>query len=452
MSVVRFRVPRIRRALLAGVFLGAFLMVIGGHGKLLRTAERSQNSQSWPEGKTYDLKGLRVTLSAPVLVGRSKNAFNFPKIVGLRNGDLIAQVEVTPETWEGEQNEVLWSSDGGLTWGGEARCPIATSARVLLPSGDFVLLPYRLYPRPEGMGGPYCVIPSGKREVRFMKEGITVTGWPRKPVTSKEQGEHGQASFVFDGQTVTLKDGKYLVTLNGFLEQQGAKNGAFAVWGLGVKTSVVAAESEDGLHWKIRSVIADEHWKLAGAEGPNEASLCRLKDGRLLCVFRSYGWGLVYGQTWSSDEGKTWTEPVYSGYAWSVDPRLAVVKDGTVVLSGGRPGVLMWFSSGGTGKEWQLIDLVDHHNTFHPEDPLARYSSAPGGALYANSGASTGYTEVATLDDSHVLCVYDRSPLSSEAQMRGEMLAPGKTTGLADVRDTWSVWAVRATLAKTGPR
>jgi hypothetical protein len=164
MSPVRFRVPRIHRALLAGVVLSAFLSLTGGHGRLLRSAERSQNSP-WPEGKTYDLKGLRVTLSAPVLVGRSKTAFNFPKIVGLRNGDLIAHVEVTPENWEGEQNEVLWSSDGGLTWGGEARCPIATSARVLLPSGDFVLLPYRLYPRPEGMGGPYCLSPAAN--VRF---------------------------------------------------------------------------------------------------------------------------------------------------------------------------------------------------------------------------------------------------------------------------------------------
>jgi hypothetical protein len=267
-------------------------------------------------------------------------------------------------------------------------------------------------------------------------------------VTSKQQHDHGQASFVFDGQTVTLQDGKYLVTLNGWLDQPGLKDGAFEVWGLGFKTSVVGAESEDGLHWKIRSVIADEKWKLSGAEGPNEASLCRLKDGRLLCVFRSYGWGLIYGQTWSSDEGKTWSEPIYSSWAWSVDPRLAVVKDGTVVLSGGRPGVLMWFSADGSGKDWQVIDLVDHHNAFHPEDPIARYSPAPGAAFYADAGGSTGYTEVATLDDSHVLCVYDKSPLGTETRMRGEMLTAPENKSSADAGDNWSVWAVRATLVK----
>jgi hypothetical protein len=446
---VKHRGLQIRCALFAR-FTCILLILAGAYG-IIFTARAADRDSAWPVGKTYKLAGLRVDLSAPVLVGRGepgRPVFNFPKIVGLRNGELIAHVEVTAETWEGEQNDVLWSSDGCLTWGGAARCPIATSARVLLPSGDIILLPYRLYPRQDGIGGPYCLIPSGKHEVRFVKDGIVVTGWPREPVTSKQQHEHGQASFVFDGQTVALKDGKYLVTLNGWLDQPGLQDGTFQVWGLAFKTSVVAAESEDGLHWKIRSVIADEKWKLSGAEGPNEASLCRLKDGRLFSVFRSYGWGLIYGQSWSSDEGQTWTEPVYSTWAWSVDPRLAVVKDGTVVLSGGRPGVLMWFSADGSGKDWQTIDLIDHHNAFHPDDPITRYSPAPGAAFYADAGSSTGYTEVATLDDSHVLCMYDKSPLRVKTHMRGEMIAPAAAQANADARDTWSVWAVRATLSK----
>jgi hypothetical protein len=126
-----------------------------------------------------------------------------------------------------------------------------------------------------------------------------------------------------------------------------------------------------------------------------------------------------------------------------------VVKDGTVVLSGGRPGALMWFSADGSGKDWQVIDLVDHHNAFRPDDPMARYSPAPGGAFYADEGGSTGYTEVSTLDDIHVLCMYDKSPLGTETRMRGEMLAPAETKNSADARDTWSVWAVRATLTKS---
>jgi hypothetical protein len=50
-----------------------------------------------------------------------------------------------------------------------------------------------------------------------------------------------------------------------------------------------------------------------------------------------------------------------------------VMPDGTVVLSGGRPGALMWFKADGTGKNWQVVDLLDHHNGFCPKEPLQRY-------------------------------------------------------------------------------
>jgi hypothetical protein len=46
------------------------------------------------------------------------------------------------------------------------------------------------------------------------------------------------------------------------------------------------AESADGFAWAIRSVIADENCKLDGNNGPCEGAICRLKDGRLMCVFR----------------------------------------------------------------------------------------------------------------------------------------------------------------------
>src|SRR5262249_29397698 len=161
--------------------------------------------------------------------------------------------------------------------------------------------------------------------------------------------------------------------------------------------SLVAAESADGIHWKIRSTIAGANCKLKGAEGPCEAALCRLQDGRLMCVFRLAS-SVPYGQTWSKDEGKTWTEPVALANAFSVQPGLAVLKDGTVALSGGRPGIYAWFNRDGTGKDWQRIDLKAHHNTCRPTEkigPLERTSS---------------YTEIVTLDEGNLLCIYDRIP------------------------------------------
>jgi hypothetical protein len=236
--------------------------------------------------------------------------------------------------------------------------------------------------------------------------------------------------------------------MNGWFEQPLAKNG-FPAWDLApgakerAKVSVVAAESADGLHWKIRSVIADEHWPLAGIEGPGEATVCRLKDGRLMSVFRSYYEGYPYGAAWSSDEGKTWTEPAWTYFAWSVDPRMAVMQDGTVVLSGGRPGVLMWFNVDGTGGNWQVVDLLGHHNAFRPKEPLQLYDKVGSSGHFF--GTATGYTEVVAVDDSHVLCVYDRTPLSST----WDDPTPALNQHLGDVGETYSVWIVRATLTKS---
>jgi hypothetical protein len=405
--------------------------------------------QSWPEGKTYELNGLRVNLSAPVLVGRSANYLWFPKISRLADGELLVHVQVDDDrNWKQERQEILWSDDGGRTWGDARQFPVATAARVLLRSGDLILLPYRLHVTPEGMTGDYGLVPKGKREVRYVRDGVTITGWPRRPISSDEQVKNGQGSFCFDGQAVTLKDGKYLVTMNGWFEQPLARNG-FPAWDLApgarerVKTSIVAAESGDGLHWKIRAVIADEHWALAGIEGPNEGTLCRLKDGRLMSVFRSYYSSFPYGASWSSDEGKTWTEPAWTYFAWSVDPRMAVLEDGTVALSGGRPGVLMWLNRDGSGKQWQVIDLLDHHNAFRPKDPLQRYD--PSGSSGHFFGTPTGYTEIVAVDATHLLCLYDRTPSSST----WDDPTPAAHRQAEDEAETYSVWAVRATLSES---
>jgi hypothetical protein len=64
--------------------------------------------------------------------------------------------------------------------------------------------------------------------------------------------------------------------------------------------SLVAAESPDGVRWKIRAVIADERCELPDREGPCESAVCRLKDGRLLCVFRLDS-GVPYGHCFSSN-------------------------------------------------------------------------------------------------------------------------------------------------------
>jgi hypothetical protein len=128
---------------------------------------------------------------------------------------------------------------------------------------------------------------------------------------------------------------------------------------------------------------------LEGAEGPCEAALARLKDGRLMCVFRLAS-NVPYGRCYSDDGGRTWSEPANIA-ARSVQPSLVVMPDGLVALSGGRPGVSAWFDTAGKGEVWQAVQLL------------------------ADDVKTSAYTEVVALDDSTLLCVYDRVPHGWEA-------------------------------------
>ena len=237
--------------------------------------------------------------------------------------------------------------------------------------------------------------------------GATVTGWPRPDRSFAP--DLGVSGFVFNGQVVALKDGKHLTTLYGYFK--GDK-----------QYSLVAAESANGVQWTIRSVVADHKCGLPMAqnEGPCEAALCRLADGRLMCIFR-LGSGLPYGQVWSGDEAKTWTKPVAMTGVYSVEPSLVVLNDGTVALSGGRPGLALWFNTDGTGKGWQKIDTQAHHNACRPRAPVRQTSS---------------YTELVALDDTHLLYIYDSVP-------HGWSPIPESATS-----DYNSVWVVRITVEK----
>ena len=90
-------------------FLLSFALVPASKGQ-------SGAAHHWPGGKTYNLKGLNVTLSASVLVGRRKTFYWFPKVARRGTGDLIAHASLDVDDFGQEREEVLLSSDGGLTW------------------------------------------------------------------------------------------------------------------------------------------------------------------------------------------------------------------------------------------------------------------------------------------------------------------------------------------------
>src|SRR5262249_53880813 len=155
------------------------LMFLPAGAALLALPQGSAGAEpaAWDTARTVELQGLKVSLSSPVLVARSKGYLWFPTLVRLANGDLLAVMSnYADEHTTSSTSLVCRSRDGGLTWG-EPRLALYGDAYLRLPSGDELLLPYYLYPLKEGgLGAPYQLCPRGTQDVRVVKDGVTVTG------------------------------------------------------------------------------------------------------------------------------------------------------------------------------------------------------------------------------------------------------------------------------------
>ena len=406
--------PRMRRGKLPliGACLVSLLTAQPGLADEPATDQPPTKAKAWDAAQTVALEGVKVTLSSPVLVARSSGYLWFPSLISLEGGTILAVgSNYADEHVSLSTATAAWSSDGGLTWS-KTQAGRYGDINLRLPNGDQLLMPYYLRRDGQDMVADLQIAPRGKQELQLVENGVRVTGWPRPDRAFAPN--LGVTGFVFNGQTVALKDGGWLATLYGWFEKDK-------------RFSLVAAESTDGKQWKIRLTIAGPDCKLTGEEGPCEVAMARLKDGRILCVFRLASY-VPYGQTFSEDEGKTWSEPVAMDGAFSVQPSLAVMKDGAVALSGGRIGVFCWLNLDGTGKGWQKIDIHSHHNACqeklpHPEliDPKKPQTSA--------------YTEIIPLDDKNLLMIYDR-------------VANGWATIPKDSKETNSLWVVRLTVER----
>lgn len=363
----------------------------------------------WTVARTERLAdGTVVRVSKPVLVARSQGYLWFPTLARTDDGRLLATMNDYADAHAKVATcRTAWSDDGGLTWSAPQGARYGDIC-VNRPGGELLLLPYYLRPIDGGLGAPYQTVAAGKRELRLVDDGVRVTGWPR-PLGSLAP-DLGLGGFVFNGQSVRLRDGAYLATLYGRFE--GDKF-----------FSLVGAESRDGVGWSVRSIIADQSCGFRGS-GPSESAVCRLRDGRLMCIFRTDG-GLPYGLTFSTDDGKTWDKPTQLEFG-SVEPSLVVLDDGAVVLTGGRPGLFAWFNADGAGTSWQPIDLALNHNATCPDDPIT--DAKPG-------GNTSSYTEVVSLGDGNLLVIYDR-------------LARGWKAIPPDSPETNSVWVVRLAIER----
>jgi hypothetical protein len=344
------------------------------------------------------LNGLTVEVSEPVLVKRSRWYCWFPSLIRQPDSTLWAVMNAYGDYHVSDSFCYLSRSrDGGLSWEEPRLIGDAGLNHLILPDGSALVLPYYLRPRGEGVIGAPCNIITPRGDITFRTSGVTVAGWPQ--VVGLASADIGTASFVFNGQVVRGRAGEYLTTLYGTFE--GDK-----------RYALVLAESADGFHWRIRSTIAGPDCPLEGKEGPCESAICRLKDGRLMSVFRLDSY-VPYGRTYSTDDGRTWSAPENIAPA-SVEPSLAVLGDGVVALSGGRNGIYVWFNADGAGRDWQAVDIVAAHNAARPPadrigpDMRECWKSLEEMRKLSLAAWSSSYTELMPLDERTLLLIYDR--------------------------------------------
>jgi hypothetical protein len=367
--------------------------------------------------KTVSLAGLNVSLSKPRLVARSRGYLWFPTMTRLSGGELFANFSTNLDAVVADRTaSASWSADDGLTWSEPTSIKpegdLYAETMLRLKNGDHLLLPFNLYPDGEAMRGWHQTVSGkpGERRVTFIDKSLTVSGWPRPDRSFNEK--LGLSGFGFNGHGLMGNDGQYLATMYGYFKGDS-------------RYSLVMVESADGLAWKYRSLIAGADRPLAGREGPCESQTVRLKDGRLMNVFRLDS-SVSYGQTFSNDDGRTWSPPVAMKEAHSVQPSIAMTKGGALVLTGGRPGIFAWINTSGDGEDWLQVDLLGNHNEQHSEELISV------GGAFTLAEQTTSYTEVVPLDEQSVLVMYDRIPHGWNAIPR-------------DSQDTNSIWVVKLT-------
>ena len=215
-------------------------------------------------------------------------------------------------------------------------------------------------------------------DLRTVKEIPVVLNVPDGPTRKRIPGEW--YGLYWWRSIIEMPDGSLLATIEGnFYSDRvvptGRRNQAETHSEDSYKLRTAVMRSTDGGEtWDYLSTVAypqpDDD---AVGEGFGEPTMIRLDNGHLLCVMRSGNYTPLYS-AWSSDEGRTWSGPVYTGLERGLDPCLLKLADGRVLLSYGMrypagsrggpgetgPGrdrgealVKLAISHNGTGKDWQ---------------------------------------------------------------------------------------------------
>jgi len=247
-----------------------------------------------------------------------------------------------------------FSTDGGRTWQG-ATGGFGAGAEQLR-DGSVLGLEYRCLPI-EGREGWYRVpkflsADNGRHFERTQAEMYV-------PEAKAAQGHALHLGPLFMRSIIQRTDGSLVALMAGWFKSDTAicpYRGGQRPY----SRTYVCESADRGQTWRYLTTIGYDR---IGSEGYNEGAMRRLPDGQWLAVIRTGSATDVNCQDspimWSAsrDEGRTWSPPERTGLK-GVYPGLAVLSDGRLAITYGRPGAMIAFSAD-AGRTWTDRTCVD---------------------------------------------------------------------------------------------
>jgi len=354
-----------------------------------------------------EMAGLEVEVGKTVEITSSHRFCWFPTIHRFSTGEIMVTLRMSPDEGnpEGDFSAYCISKDAGVTW----------SQRYTMGSGANMDAAWSTEPEEDGtIWQLYGFIePDPASQTQDFR--LTLTKWSRGGLEFQQWRDvslHFREPILmsptdtYDQRESDGHLGQYPAASPWGTIVHGSNGDLLAVVECNTAEhpkygrDVLIYSRDQGRTWQQRSVVAafepeDKPWPWAGPEGPNEAALVRLADRRLLTVFRTGGGGSTgrefgnLGETWSSDDGESWTPPIAAPFK-GVAPRVRRLNGGMLALTTGRPDpVAVRFSVDGKGEKWSRAVTI---------------------AKDQNGGWCTHYSDFVELEPGKLLVVYDNYP------------------------------------------
>jgi photosystem II stability/assembly factor-like uncharacterized protein len=165
----------------------------------------------------------------------------------------------------------------------------------------------------------------------------------------------------------------------------------------------IVTSTDKGKTWDYLSTVAVPQKGDPVGEGFVEPAITLLEDGRLLCVMRSGHHYPLYS-SWSSDGGKTWTAPLYTGFDRGCDPCMITLQDGRVALSWGRRYPEGWSLVSPEGDKGRFVYPGEGYNNLSISDDGGKTWNTS--KIDKNTGSC--YSTIFEVEPNVIFCQVDR--------------------------------------------